>query len=213
MAVGAEGRGPRQRERPGSSAPLVPRRGAPRGCGDRMRRAAAAAVVGAESPACRGARAHSAAVASGESSQRSSVSRVVPSVPSLRRAPAVSRDASGPPSGWFRLRSCRRRRARVRCGGAAPAEAAGARALMRPRAGAEPKAPPAVQGGTRPSATSHTHRRRCGLRPAAPGRPGRSPARGRCSRHTAVSKSPCPGGGLRARGVAGLRQGRARRES
>ncbi len=31
---------------------------------------------------------------------------MVPSVPSLRRAAAVMRDASGPPSGWLMLRSC-----------------------------------------------------------------------------------------------------------
>lgn len=48
---------------------------------------------------------HSVA-ASGESSHLKSWSKLVPSVPSLRRAAAVMREASGPPSGWFMLRSC-----------------------------------------------------------------------------------------------------------
>jgi hypothetical protein len=51
---------------------------------------------------------HSAA-ASGESSHLKSVSRLVPRLPSLRRALAVMRDASGPPSGCAMLRSCKGR--------------------------------------------------------------------------------------------------------
>jgi hypothetical protein len=45
--------------------------------------------------------------ASGESSHLKRVSRVVPRVPNLRLAAAVIREASGPPSGWFMLRSYR----------------------------------------------------------------------------------------------------------
>jgi hypothetical protein len=44
--------------------------------------------------------------ASGESSHLSNWSRLVPNVPNLRRADAVMREASGPPSGKFMLRSC-----------------------------------------------------------------------------------------------------------
>jgi hypothetical protein len=60
---------------------------------------------------------HSAA-ASGLSSHLKRVSRLVPSVPSLRRAAAVRREASGPPCGWLALRSCgvqRICRGAVRC--------------------------------------------------------------------------------------------------